>query len=118
MSVLPDEVSAFIGAAAELPVESFTAIRQAVAEATAAGTRDAALAPKLGAADFKALNKHVRDAFESRATDLRSAPPGTLRSAIATTTVGAQAIWKRETLTPEQFDSYVGVFRTAGVTVD
>lgn len=118
MSDLPDDVSAFIAAAAALPAESFTAIRQAVAEATAAGRRDAALAPKLGAADFSALDKHVRVAFEARADELRAAPPGTLRSAIATTTVAAQAIWKRETLTPEQFDSYAGVFRTAGVTVE
>lgn len=115
MSVVPDEVSAFIRAAADLPVEAFVAVRQAVAGATAAGARDAALAPTLGAADFSALNKQVRDALEPRATDLRSAAPGTLRAAIANTTVAAQAIWKRETLTAEQFDSYVGVFRDAGV---
>ncbi|WP_194410983.1 hypothetical protein [Microbacterium cremeum] len=116
ISDVPDRVSAFIGAAAGLPVESFVAIRNAVAEATAAGARDAALVPALGAADFGALNKRVRDALEPRAAELRAAAPGTLRAAIANTTVAAQAIWKRETLTPEEFDSYVGVFRDAGVT--
>jgi hypothetical protein len=118
VSLLPAEVSAFIGAASDLPVESFAAIRKEIAEATAAGTRDAALAPKLDAADFSSLDKHVRDAFAARAADLRSAQPGSLRAAIANTTIAAQAIWKRDTLTPHEFDAYIGAFRAVGITVD
>lgn len=59
----------------------------------------------------------MRDAFGDRAMELRSGRPGGLRSAIARTTIAAQAIWKREQLGPEQFRAPTGPFEAVGIAV-
>ncbi|WP_326665491.1 hypothetical protein [Streptomyces sp. NBC_00385] len=117
MATLPREVEAFVAAASRLTAESLDEVRRSVAAATAAGADDALRPPALSAARFSALKRHVRDAFGDRAMELRSGRPGGLRSAIALTTIAAQAIWKREQLGPERFRALTGPFEAVGIAV-
>lgn len=72
-------------------------------------------APRLSAAEFSAPRRQVRDTFAPRAEELRAGRPGGLRSAIALATRTAQAIWKRDRLTADQYASFTGTFAARGV---
>ncbi|MEV7374206.1 hypothetical protein AB0O51_25425 [Streptomyces sp. NPDC090301] len=115
MSMVPPEVTAFVAAASRLSEQTLDAIRQATAAAVASGTYDDSAVPKLSASEFSALNKQVRDAFAPRAEELRAGRPGGLRSAISRVTRTAQAIWKRDRLTIDQYTSLAGMFTACGV---
>ncbi|MFD8008931.1 hypothetical protein [Streptomyces sp. NPDC058955] len=117
-SLVPPDVAAFVAAASRLPLTALQEIRHATAVAVASGAFDHAVVPKFDAARFSALDKLVRDSFHPRAEELRAARPGGgLHSAIARTTTAAQAIWKRDRLTAEEYAMLTGVFPAYGVTV-
>lgn len=113
--MVPPEVTAFVVAASRLSERTLDAIRQATATAVASGAYDPLAAPRLSAAEFSALRKQVRDAFAPRAEELRAGRPGGLRSAIALASQTAQAIWKRDRLTADQYASFTGTFAARGV---
>ncbi|MFE2234366.1 hypothetical protein ACFXA4_17605 [Streptomyces sp. NPDC059442] len=115
MSMLPPEVAAFVATASGLSERTLDAIRRATATAAASGAYDDSAVPGLSAAEFSALNKQVRDAFAPRGEELRAGRPGGLRSAIARTTRTAQAIWRRDRLTADQYASLTEVFTAHGV---
>ncbi|MCT4351683.1 hypothetical protein M5362_00865 [Streptomyces sp. Je 1-79] len=115
MSIVPPEVVAFVAEASRLPERTLDAIRQAAAAAMASGAYDPSAVPGLSAAEFSALNRQVRDAFAPRGEELSAGRPGGLRSAIARTTQTAQAIWKRDRLTADQYASLTGTFTAHGV---
>lgn len=108
--MVPPEVAAFVATASRLSERTLDAIRQAAAAAAASGAYDHSAVPKLSAAEFSALNKQVRDAFAPRGEELSAGRPGGLRSAIARTTQTAQAIWKRDRLTTDQYASLTEAF--------
>ncbi|MFE1347273.1 hypothetical protein [Streptomyces sp. NPDC058757] len=117
-STIPPEVAAFVVAASRLPLDSLQEIRHATAVAVAAGSFDLTAVPKFDAARFSALQKLVRDAFHPRAEELRAARPGGgLTAAVSRTTMTAQAIWRRDRLTPEQYAMLTGAFPAHGVAV-
>ncbi|WP_157002192.1 hypothetical protein [Agromyces laixinhei] len=112
MSFLPDDVVAFIDATAALRTETLADLRRTIALAS----EPAARAPKLDAAQFDALAKHLRDAFRPRADELAAlVPNGALSASIANTSVVAQAIWKRAQLTDAEFQSLTGAYRDVGL---
>ncbi|WP_329022665.1 hypothetical protein [Streptomyces sp. NBC_00690] len=115
MSTVPPEVAAFVAAASGLPERTLDTIRQAAATAVASGVYDPSAVPKLSAAQFSALNKQVRDAFAPRCTELSAGRPGGLRSAISRTTQTAQAIWKRDRLTVDEYVGFTEAFAAHGV---
>ncbi|WP_158718778.1 hypothetical protein [Streptomyces griseus] len=116
--LLPPEVAAFVADAARLPLAALQDIRHATAVAVSSGGYDLKAVPKLDAARFSALDKLVRDAFLPRAEELRtSRPGGALSSAIGRTTMTAQAIWKRDRLTPGQYAMLTDAFTPHGVAV-
>ncbi|MET9605334.1 hypothetical protein ABZZ17_09715 [Streptomyces sp. NPDC006512] len=117
MSTVPPEVAVFVTQASRLTSAVLDEIRYAAAVAAASDACWNTAVPALSASQFSALNKQVRDAFAPRAGELRAGRPGGLRSAISRTTHTAQAIWKRDTLTAEQYLSHIEAYAAHGVTV-
>ncbi|WP_406466170.1 hypothetical protein OHB07_37575 [Streptomyces sp. NBC_00111] len=117
MSTVPLEVAAFVTQASRLTSAVLDEIRSATALAVASDLYDPSTVPTLSASEFSTLRKQVRDAFAARAEELRSGRPGGLRAAISCTTLTAQAIWRRDTLTPERYVSLTEVFVARGVTL-
>ncbi|MEV4947379.1 hypothetical protein [Streptomyces sp. NPDC053755] len=117
MSMVPPDVTAFVAAAARLPERTLDAIRQATAVAVASGAYGPSDVPGLSASEFSALRKLVREAFGHRCEELRAGRPGGLRAALAHTTLTAQAVWKRDRLTADQYASYTAPFTAHGVTL-
>jgi hypothetical protein len=117
MSLVPPEVATFVAEVSRLTSEVLDEIRHATATAVASGAYDLSTVPKLSASQFSMLDKRVRDAFAPRAEELRSGRPGGLRAAISRTTLTAQTIWKRDTLTADQYASLTEVFTAHGVTL-
>ncbi|MER7175652.1 hypothetical protein [Streptomyces mesophilus] len=117
MSVIPPEVAVFVAEASRLPSAALNDIRDATARAVASGAFGHEAVPTLDAARFAALRKAVRDAFHSRADELRGDRPGGLRAAISRTTMAAQAIWRRDTLPADAYVMLTGAFPPHGVSV-
>ncbi|MER8035711.1 hypothetical protein [Streptomyces hydrogenans] len=117
-SLIPPEVAAFVTAASRLPLEALQEIRHATTVAFASGAFDRTAVPKFDAARFSALQKLVQDSFHPRAEELRaSRPGGGLTAAVSRTTTAAQAIWKRDRLTAEEYAALTGAFPDHGVAV-
>ncbi|MFJ8869931.1 hypothetical protein ACIRD6_29705 [Streptomyces sp. NPDC102473] len=117
MSTVPPEVTAFVTQASRLTAAVLDEIRYATAVAVASDHYDPSTVPTLSASEFSTLKKQVRDAFAARAEELRSGRSGGLRAANSCTTLTAQAIWRRDTLTADQYVSLTEVFVAHGVTL-
>ncbi len=116
-STVPPDVAAFVTRAAGLTSAVLDEIRDVTTVAVASGTYDHSVVPALSASQFSALDEHVREAFAPRAEELRGARPGGLRAAISRTTLAAQAIWKRDTSTADQYISFLDAFAVREVTL-
>ncbi|MFJ8882839.1 hypothetical protein ACIRJR_05440 [Streptomyces sp. NPDC102402] len=115
MPSVPPDVADFVAASSQLPERTLDAIRQTTAAAVASGAYDLSAVPALSASQFSTLNKWVRDAFAPRGDELSAGRRGGLRSAISCTTLTAQAIWKRDRLTADQYVSLTGAFTAHGL---
>ncbi|MFF5932531.1 hypothetical protein [Streptomyces sp. NPDC012508] len=60
------------------------------------------------------MNKLVREAFAPRGDEPSAGRPGGLRSAIARTIQTAQALWKRDRLTADQYVCLTEMFTAHG----
>lgn len=72
---------------------------------------------KLGAADFAWIDKRARDAIGPRLSEIRTAGPMVSAGAPLRAITAAQAIVKRDKLTAEQYEAFVGGYRQVGVRV-
>jgi len=112
----PAALEDFLLQVPSMTVEQFTVVDQAVLEQHHI-RKPARPLLKLGAADSSWLHKRVRQVVEPLIGSLPW-PSTTLKSgAVFVVLDAAQAIIRRDRLSEEQYESFVGGFRQAGLTV-
>lgn len=118
--VRASEIDQFLDGVATLGVDDFARVgKRAIADYPV--RKSARRLVRLGAADFSHLDKRVTALAVQILPDSVVSPSESytvnLSDAIVDVMGAVQAIIKREKLTVEQYEAFVGGFRTAGVTV-
>lgn len=118
--VRASEIDQFLDGVARLGVDDFARVgKRAIADYPR--QKPVLRLMRLGAADFSHLNKRVTALTVQILPDSVVSPSESytvnLSDAIADVMGAVQAIIKREKLTVEQYEAFVGGFRTAGATV-
>jgi len=111
-----NEVDDFLSQVSGMSVNDFTVVRD-VSRGFFPVQFESENSVKLGAADFSWLDKRVRDTIRPLLTSL-AWPSHRLSSMALPLALGAcQAIIRRDRLTKEQYEAFVGAFRQAGLTL-
>jgi len=111
-----DEIEDLLRQVPEMTVSDFQIVNDEAIN-TYAVEKEARPLVKLGGADFKWLDKRVRDTIRPLLTSL-TWPDAGLSSMIVPLVLGAcQAIVRRDRLSEEQYEAYVGGFRKVGLTL-
>jgi hypothetical protein len=112
--VKQDEVFAFLDQAAHMSVDQFQIVLDAERGLTPISESARPLL-KLGAADGSWLRKKARDAVRPLLRSLDWPNDGLAVAAIYMTIDAANAIVRRDRLSLEQYEAFVGGYRKAGV---
>ncbi|MEE9965084.1 MAG: hypothetical protein K4304_08295 [Propionicimonas sp.] len=114
------EIDEFLDAVAKLRVDDFVRVRARVLEDYPL-RKSARGVTKLGAADFSQLRKRIKTLVTPHLSGHIEGQVGSgglsLFDAISDVMGAVQAIVKRDKLSVEQYEAFVGGFREAGVTV-
>jgi hypothetical protein len=114
------EIGEFLDGVAQMSIDALAQVGMAGLENHSV-QRDARSAIKLSAADFSSLNKRVTGLLRQLMSHTAMNSDGSYTvhvSDVKADVMGAvQAIVKRDKLSVEQYEAFVGGFREAGVTV-
>ena len=110
------EVDAFLAQVSSMAVDDF-AVVDTLAMRDYEICKQARPLLKLSAADFTWVDKRSHDAVGTLLGSLAWPDEGLAVMAIATVGQASKAIMRRDRLSPEQYEAFVGGFRQAGLTI-
>ena len=115
-AVIVTEIDCFLSYIPQLSIEDFVIIDEHAHRNynVQVGSLDLL---KLSAADSGSLKRKVRNVVSPLLSSLTWPPGGLASVTVSRVMMATQAIARRDRLTAEQYDSFVGGFREAGVPV-
>ena len=113
---MKDEIDNFLRQVPGMTISDFQVVRSESIDQHSV-REDARSLMKLSAADFNWLDKQVRDTIRPLLTSLTWPGPWLSSRAVPLTLGACQAIVRRDRLSEEQYEAYVGGFRKVGLTL-
>ena len=113
---LEAEIDAFLSQVGNMTAEDFDVVSDYALEHLVE-QKPARTLSKLGAADFSWLDKRVRETVGPLIGHLDWSSASVRSMSVAVVLTTAQAIVRRDRLSAEQYEAFVGGFRSVGVVV-